>query len=182
MQTMRNEIRYWKIGTSAFSMIERFIELLEKGMKVAENFRILKDGNENWIIDLSNNKILNLKSDATTRQHLIVWESFGFIHKKKKNYYSIITTFKEIDDLIEYSKLFIKRDSTTKRVVNYRNMIIINILVYLNLLNNEDIKNKNIKKTKGNLTIKEIKSTISKYEKQVSKDDNFIKEIRRKYD
>lgn len=174
---MNEEIKYWKIGTSPLSMIKKFIKLFEKGMKVAETFRTLKDGNKNWIIDLSNNKILNLKSETTIRQHLVVWESLGFIHKKKQNYYSIITKFKKIPELIEYSKLFIKRISNNKKIFIYRNTIIINILVYLNILNNQDIENKNIKKTKGNLTIKEIKSIISNYEKELSKDNNFIKEI-----
>ena len=179
---MNEEIRYWKIGTSPISMIKKFIQFLNKGMKVTENFRILPNERGNWIVDLSNNKIFNLMSKATTKQHLIVWESFGFIHKKKENYYSIITKFKKLNELIEYSKLFINKKSNNEKVNRYRNTIIINILVYLNIFNEWDIRNRNIKKTKGNLTIKEIKSTISNYEKKLSKNNKFVQEIRGKYD
>ena len=171
-------IEYWKIGTSPISMIETFIEFLNKGIQITENFRILWNEKENWIVDSFDKKIFNLNSDSKTKQHLIAWKSLGFIDEKKKDYYSIITKFKKLNELIEYSKLFIKRKSNDKKINRYRNMIIINILVYLNIFSKKDIENKNIKKIKGHLiTIQKIKSIISDYERTLSKDHNFINEI-----
>ena len=175
---MSEEIRYWKIGTSPISMIKKFIQVLNKGMKVTKDFSIFKDRKENWIVDSLGNKIFNLKSNTTCRQHLDVWKSLGFIEEKNENNYSIITKFKDLNQLIEYSKLFINKESNNKEINRYRKTIIINILVNLNILNKRDIENKNLKKTKGNLiTIKEIKSVISNYEKILSKDHKFVNEI-----
>jgi len=175
-------IKYWRIGTGAFTFIKKYSDLAIKNNFFPGNKIILFEKDNVFTLLNEGVEIEIFNANSTANQYMKVWESFGFILRKYGHEYVISTNLHDIESLIKLSKINLTLPSTDERIEKYRNTIIINILVHSKIINSVDIRDKEIYKGSKPLSIEDVKKSISKYEKELSVDKKFIEDIKEKYD
>ena len=161
---------YWVVGTSPEKYINEFINLLKKDIKVGDKF--LMDYVD--IKFLFNGEVIQeFQSKIVARQRIDVWEGMGFISRATDGY-KVMFDIPEYELLISFSKLFLTRYSKNEKANDFRTTTLINILVEKGIMNSFDLNKLNIRQTRGELTIHKIEKLISSYEKEISKDKDFV--------
>ena len=174
--------KYWSIGTGASSYIKFFSKMIiENGMRVGNNIILANIENEWNIYDGNANIIKKMHSKSTAKQYIQAWESMGFIEKQGTKIY-VATNLSSIDSLKKLVKINILEPSSIPKVSLYRNSLIINVLVKASVLNQFDLEKKEICNSDGVITIQKINRAISSYEKEVSKDKEYTKILKERYD
>ena len=175
-------IKYWRIGTGASSFVKKYSELAIKNNFFPGNKLVLLENNGVFFLLRDGIRIEVFNASSTANQYIKVWEAFGFIVKSMTNEYVVSTNFSDKKSLIKLSKINITHSSMDEKIEKYRNTIIINTLVCSKIINSVDIRKKGIYKGTKLLLIEDVKKSISDYEKELSNNKEFIKEIKEKYD
>lgn len=174
-------IRYWILGTKTDSIIKRFSNI-SKNNEIGMKFTIQSIGNSFNLISLNGEVIDTFTSKTTIEQYLKSWEALGLITKIRESSFLINTNLWDWNELVKYSLIYILKDSSIEYVASYRWTVIINILVAADVINEFDLS-KSITTKKGDVSISKIKEkVVGKFERQIIKNWEIIREIKENYD